>query len=95
MSALVLAAVVTPVHVATPPRLDGRLDDPEWSTAIAFTDFVQKNPDAGRPGSEPTAVRFLYDDEALWVGIDFVQQRSPIVRRLTRRDRAERINKQC
>jgi hypothetical protein len=32
-------------------------------------------------------VRIVYDDEALWVGIDCVQQRSPIVRRLTRRDR--------
>ena len=87
MIASVLAAVVTPVHVAMPPLLDGRLDDPVWTNAIAFTDFVQKNPDAGRPGSEPTAVRILYDDEALWVGIDCVQQRSSIVRRLTRRDR--------
>jgi len=88
MIALVVSAVVVmPVRLTAPPRLDGRLDDPAWEAATAFTDFVQKNPDAGRPGSEPTAVRFLYDDEALWVGIDCVQQRSPIVRRLTRRDR--------
>lgn len=87
MIALVVAAVVMPVHVATPPRLDGWLDDPVWATATPFTAFVQKNPDAGGAGSEPTAVRILYDDEALWIRIDCVQRRSPIVRRLTRRDR--------
>src|SRR5947208_2129582 len=87
ISLVVSAAVVTRVRATAPLRLDGRLDDPSWATATAFTDFVQKNPDAGHPGSEPTAVRILYDDESLWVGIDCVQQRSPIVRRLTRRDR--------
>lgn len=88
MIALVVsAAVIAPVRVIAPLRLDGRLDDPAWASATAFTEFVQKDPDAGRPGSEPTAVRILYDDESLWVGIDCVQQRSLIVRRLTRRDR--------
>ncbi|HZJ65629.1 MAG TPA: DUF5916 domain-containing protein [Kofleriaceae bacterium] len=88
LSALVtLSVAVAPLHVATSPQLDGRLEDPAWQTATAFTAFVQKNPDAGGPPSEPTSVRIVYDDEALWVGIDCVQQRSPIVRRLTRRDR--------
>jgi hypothetical protein len=86
---LVTSAVVAvaPVRVAIAPRLDGRLDDAAWTSATAFTAFVQKNPDAGGPGSEPTSLRIVYDDAALWIGVDCVQQRSPLVRRLTRRDR--------
>lgn len=84
---VMLAVTVTPLRVAASPQLDGRLDDPAWRAATAFTEFVQKNPDAGDPPSEPTSVRIVYDDQALWIGIDCVQQRSPIVRRLTRRDR--------
>ena len=83
----VAAVVVTPLHVTTPPHLDGRLDDPAWASAAAFTAFVQKNPDAGQPGSEPTSVRVLYDDDALWIGVDCEQTHAPIVGRLTRRDR--------
>ena len=86
---LVLVAVVqvTAARVAEPPSLDGRLDDAAWASAAAFTGFVQKDPDAGAPPSEPTSVRFLYTDDALWVGIDCAQLRSPVVGRLTRRDR--------
>lgn len=83
----VSAVVVMPIHVTAAPEFDGRLDDPAWAMTTAFTGFVQKNLDAGAPPSEPTSVRILYDDESLWVGIDCVQLRSPIVRRLTRRDR--------
>jgi Domain of unknown function (DUF5916) len=76
--AAVLAAAavqVVPTRVTDGPRLDGRLDDPAWLAAVPFTGF------------EPTTARFLYTDDALWIGIDCVQQRSRLVRRLTRRDR--------
>jgi len=88
--AAVLAAAavhVVPAHVTAPPHLDGRLDDAAWADATPFTAFVQKDPDAGQPPSEPTSARFLYGPHALWIGIDCVQQRSPEIRRLTRRDR--------
>jgi hypothetical protein len=84
---LATAVVVIPVRAASPPTLDGRLDEAVWATAKPFTELVQKNPDAGASPSEPTSVRILYDDDALWIGIDCVQQLSPMVRRLTRRDR--------
>jgi hypothetical protein len=50
------------------PRLDGRLDDEAWAAAPAVTSFHQKDPDEGAPASEPTEVRFIYDDHALYVG---------------------------
>lgn len=87
MIVAVALVVVAPVRAASPPHLDGRLDDPVWLTAPAFTGFVEKNPDAGGVPSEPTTLRILYDDEALWIGITCEQVKSPRVRRLTRRDR--------
>ncbi len=88
MIALVgMAAVVAPLHVATAPHLDGRLDDAAWTNAVPFTRFVEKNPDAGGSPSEPTSVRVVYDDKALWIGLDCIQQHAPLVGRLTRRDR--------
>jgi hypothetical protein len=83
----VALVAVTPIRATTSPHLDGRLDEPVWLAAPAFTAFVQKNPDAGGPPSEPTTLRIVYDDEALWIGITCEQVKSPHVRRLTRRDR--------
>src|SRR3569623_1740145 len=80
-------ASVTPLRVTSAPTLDGRLDDEVWSRAAPFTAFVQKAPDAGAPASEPVSVRLVYDETSLWVGLACTQQRSPIVARLTRRDR--------
>jgi hypothetical protein len=47
---------------------DGRLDEVEWQAAAPATSFFQQQP---REGTEPTLqteVRFLYDDDNLYVG---------------------------
>src|SRR5512139_1564553 len=49
--------------------VDGRLDEPAWRGAGVFTGFVEIYPDEGATPSEHTAVRFLYDDDRLYVGI--------------------------
>jgi hypothetical protein len=67
--------------------VDGKLDDAAWLAATPSTSFTQHFPDEGQPPSEPTSVRVLYDDDALYVGIDCTQLRAPLVRRLMRRDR--------
>jgi hypothetical protein len=79
-----LRAVRTP----RPPRLDGRLDDPAWSLASPFRDLVQLFPDEGKPPTQPTEVRVLYDDRNLYVGV-LARDAEPeeIVRPLGRRDR--------
>ena len=73
-------------RAAQAPTIDGRLDDPVWDTARPSGSFVQHFPDQGAPPSEHTQVRVLYDDRNLYVGIDCPQTRSPVVRRLMRRD---------
>src|SRR4051812_32244196 len=48
--------------------LDGRLDDRAWSAAPAATVFTQQRPNDGEHATERTEVRFLYDDDAIYVG---------------------------
>ncbi|MSR21982.1 MAG: hypothetical protein EXR92_00240 [Gemmatimonadetes bacterium] len=55
-------------------------------TAPAVTDFWQFQPDEGAPVSEPTEVRFLYDDDALYVGAWLWDTDGIMVTRLVRRD---------
>jgi hypothetical protein len=49
-------------------RLDGRLDDAAWKDAPAITDFTQKEPVEGAPATERMEVKFVYDDDAVYVG---------------------------
>ncbi|HUU47124.1 MAG TPA: DUF5916 domain-containing protein, partial [Acidobacteriota bacterium] len=51
-----------------PPKLDGRLDEAVWQTAVMVSDFVQKEPDYGSIPEDRTEVGFLYDDHFLYVG---------------------------
>ncbi len=56
------------VQVPVAPTIDGRLDDGAWAGAAVLTDFVQREPMEGRPVSERTEVRVVYDGGALYVG---------------------------
>ncbi len=71
-----------------PPVIDGDLSDPVWSQAIPFDDFTQQIPDEGKPPSQRTEVRILYDHRAIYFGIRcFDSDPATIVANLTRRDR--------
>ncbi len=56
------------VYTEASPVIDGRLDDPAWEAAPILSDFIQNVPLDGRPSTEHTEVRILYDDEALYIG---------------------------
>ena len=57
------------VRVDVPPVIDGRLDDAVWQESAPINDFIQRIPQDGAPASEPTEVRVLYDDQAIYVGV--------------------------
>jgi hypothetical protein len=57
------------VRVETPPVIDGRLDDPVWQQAEPLGDFLQRLPNEGAPASQPTEVRILFDEQAIYVGV--------------------------
>ena len=82
------APVLVPTRTAHAPTIDGRIDDAAWSDAAVATDLVQKFPAEGQSPSATTRVRVLYDEDAVYVGIECAQADVPIVARLTRRDRA-------
>ena len=51
------------------PRIDGRLDDPVWRSAVRITEFVQQRPLDGAPASEQTEVYVAYDSGNLYFGL--------------------------
>jgi hypothetical protein len=74
-------------RTAHPPTIDGRLDDPAWADAPEQDSFTQKFPNERQTPIGKTSFRVLYDDKAIYIGIDCEQVKVPVVARLTRRDR--------
>ncbi|MGE0705588.1 MAG: DUF5916 domain-containing protein [Vicinamibacterales bacterium] len=68
--------------------LDGRLDDRAWADASPITDFVQAEPAEGEPPIDGMEVRFLYDNESLWIGARMESTRG-LQAPLSRRDDGE------
>jgi len=67
--------------------IDGQLDEHDWRRAELATHFVQRDPDEGKPATERTEIRILYDADAIYFGARmFDSQAATIARRLTRRD---------
>ena len=50
-------------------HVDGRLDEPDWAATPPIGPLLQREPLQGVPATEETAVRVLYDEQALYVGI--------------------------
>jgi hypothetical protein len=71
-----------------PIILDARLDEAAWAAATPVTEFIQFDPDEGRPASERTEVRFLFDDDALYIGARMFDAMGPkgVRTQLVRRD---------
>jgi hypothetical protein len=79
------APVVGAVRASSSIQIDGMPDEAAWAAAMPMTVFTQIDPDEGEPVSQPTEVRFLFDDEALYIGGRFYDS-GPIMTRLARRD---------
>ena len=81
------APTIQAVRTTQPITVDGRLDESVWMSAPAVTEHWQVTPDEGAAMSRPTEVRFLYDDEAIYVGAWLWDERGrKVPTRLHRRD---------
>src|SRR5262245_64621168 len=60
--------VVTAIRVTEEISLDGHLSERAWDQAVPASDFTTLLPRPGEPASARTEVRFLYDDNNLYVG---------------------------
>ena len=96
LAALVMSLAAAPASPLSPVRaeragspvaIDGRLDEPAWQAAPTAGGFLQRDPDQGQPATEPTELRLLFDDHALYVGARLADDApDQIVRQLSRRD---------
>ena len=48
-------------------ELDGRLDEGPWQRAVPAAGFIQQDPDNGKPATEATEVRIIYNSESLYM----------------------------
>ncbi len=76
---------VAAVRVQAGPTLDGRIDDAAWSGVPIINTFTQRDPDEGQPSSEPTEVRVVYTNEAIYIAARLTD-RAGVTSRLGRRD---------
>lgn len=81
------ARVMRASRAAGAISIDGKLDEPAWATAVPSADFTQSYPKVGAKPTDPTEVRVLYDDDALYVGVRmFDAHPDSIAAQLARRD---------
>ena len=69
-----------------PPTIDGQLDDAAWQGVEWAGDFVQREPDEGRPPSHQTRFKVVYDDQAVYFAFRALQSPGELRRLLARRD---------
>jgi len=78
---------VAAVRADSPIDIDGRLDEPAWQAAPPAGGFRQVEPAEGAPATEPTEIRVLFDDGALYVGARLTDRHpAGIERQRSRRD---------
>ena len=74
-------------RVDSPPHIDGILNDDVWTRAQPAVGFTQRDPDEGKPASEQSEIRVLYDENSVYFGCMFYDaEPDGVVARLTRRD---------
>src|SRR5690606_2824811 len=56
--------------ISEAPKIDGVLDDLAWQNAAIATDFVERQPNNGKPipDSLRTEVKIVYDDRGIYFG---------------------------
>jgi hypothetical protein len=68
-------------------NIDGKLNEAAWATAVPATDFTESYPNVGAKPKDPTEVRVLYDDDALYVGVRMYDSDPKLIAaQLARRD---------
>ncbi len=69
------------------PKIDGFVKDAVWLQAEVATDFVQLSPNPLEKSAYKTEVRFLYDDQAVYVSfMCFDESGDVVLRQLSERD---------
>ncbi len=76
------------VHIDSPPKLDGVLDDAAWESIPIATGFTTFEPEIGQAADQKTEVKLAYDNTALYVGAFMHEEGSErVLRQMGERDR--------
>lgn len=75
----------TAVRITGEIRMDGVLNEAQWRLAQPIGGLTQLDPQEGKPASERSDIRFMYDDDALYIGA-MLYDRDAARGRLGRRD---------
>ncbi len=59
---------VAAIQIEDNLKIDGKLNEEVWKQAKILSDFVQIEPNQGKPSSLPTFVRVLYNKDYLYIG---------------------------
>lgn len=84
--ALSQSKTLTAVKTQQAPLIDGQLDDSVWQRAFIASGFVQNYPTFGKAPSVKTEVRFLYDNDALYISAYLHDNPSLVRKQITARD---------
>jgi hypothetical protein len=58
---------LTVPELPSPPKIDGRLDNPIWETAVVLENFTQFEPQEGRAPTERTVAYLAHDRDHLYI----------------------------
>ncbi len=61
-------------RVSVPPKIDGELNDQAWQNLPIATDFIQMELTPGAPSKYKTEVKYVYDDQAIYVSALMVDE---------------------
>ncbi len=87
--------LVKAVRISNSIEIDGKLKEKAWEKAEILLDFMQREPEEGKPVSERTEVRIIYDDKNLYFGVRcWDSQPNLIIANEMRRD-VNLINNDC
>jgi len=75
------------IRIQTPPKIDGRLDDPCWQKSAKTGELLQFEPQRGEPATQPTTIYVAYDANNLYVAFEcFKTDMNRLAANQTRRD---------
>jgi hypothetical protein len=84
---LSLAASAAAQSVVSATRIEGGIDEADWTRAEPITAFVQREPDEGAQPTHRTEARVLFDKEAIYVAVKAFDSEPGLIKAfLTRRD---------
>ena len=75
------------VRATQPPTIDGIIHKEEWAGVTRLENFIQLEPEQGKPATQRTVAYFAYDDSYVYIAVrSYDTEPEKITARLNRRD---------